>query len=221
MITIGDKLRVIKETFFLKKGEVVRVTNVDKDGFVTFVFGNNFKSSGTVDAATCKEHFEKIVEEKKKTISPAIISEYIGSLMMDSEIEVFTTFGKCTIVSCELPNGFVIVESHTCMNPEDYNEDVGVDACIDKIASRIYELESYRMQDSSFYDCCTCEGCEDCCSDAPSSNRSEIKLPEIKLEENRKDKELDDCVYDSDINCKICEDYECIFNANSGAQKKK
>ena len=60
-----------------------------------------------------------------------------------------------------MPNGFVITESSACVDPDNYNEDRGIDICLDKIVDKIWELEGYLLQNTIF------EGfkepnCEDC-----------------------------------------------------------
>ena len=44
--------------------------------------------------------------ENKNTISQADIDNMISK----SQVRIQTVFGKCTIMSVQLPNGFVIVE---------------------------------------------------------------------------------------------------------------
>ena len=55
-----------------------------------------------------------------------VTQEHIDNLIRESQINVKTVFGKCTIVSVQLKNGFVIVESNTCVNPINYDEAMGI-----------------------------------------------------------------------------------------------
>ena len=64
----------------------------------------------------------------------------IDGLIAKSQIKVQTVFGKCTIVSIQLPNGFVIVESSSCIDPINYSEVVGTSICIDRIKNKLWEL---------------------------------------------------------------------------------
>ena len=92
-----------------------------------------------------------------------ITEEYIADILEKSEFEVHTTFNKCTIVSCRLPNGFVITESSACVNTEDYDEELGANICLDKIADKVWELEAYMLQEQLYRAKTECPyGCEDC-----------------------------------------------------------
>lgn len=194
MLTNGDKLIVVKKVApFLNEGDVVKVTNVTDDGIISFAFGDNFMHMGVMNTAECENHFEKFEE---KVEAPTINEEYIAEIMENSEFDVRTVFGKCTVVSCRLPNGFVIVESSACVSPENYDEDTGAEICFDKIADKIWELEGYRLQqflweESLEDECGCCEDCEGCSCD----------------------EECDECL-ETDLDCDDCVDYECPFNPN-------
>ena len=95
---------------------------------------------------------------------------YVDWLIENAEYEVFKSFDKCTIVSCRLPNGFVITESSVCIDPESYNEDLDIDICLSRIENKVKELEAYRtcqsiyeyeMQGEPCYN--DCDDCNECC----------------------------------------------------------
>nr|WP_254786645.1 Gp49 family protein [Cytobacillus oceanisediminis] len=65
----------------------------------------------------------------------------------NSIVEVQTIFDKCTVVSCQLPNGFIIVESSACVDPANYDVKLGAQICMERITNKIWELEGYRLQD--------------------------------------------------------------------------
>lgn len=106
----------------------------------------------------------------KNTVTQSVIDE----LMESCDIAVTTAFDKCTIVACKLPNGFVIVESSSCVDPANYDEDMGVDICMKNIEKKLWELEGYLLQnklymdgitfdDDDDYDDLECDGdCENC-----------------------------------------------------------
>ena len=104
--------------------------------------------------------------------------------MENSEFEIHTVFDKCTVVSCRLPNGFVIVESSACVSPENYDEDMGAEICFDKIADKILELEGYRLQQWLWEE-----------------------------ENGYCDENCDECP-DADLDCDDCEDLDCPYNPN-------
>lgn len=84
----------------------------------------------------------------KNTVTQAIVDE----LMESCDIAVTTAFDKCTIVACKLPNGFVIVESSSCVDPANYDEDMGVDICMKNIEKKVWELEGYLLQNQLYFD---------------------------------------------------------------------
>lgn len=77
-----------------------------------------------------------------------VTQEQINQIMEQSNIEIQTYLGKCTIVACQLPNGFIIVESSACVDPANYDERLGAEICLQRIANKVWELEGYKLQDS-------------------------------------------------------------------------
>lgn len=196
MLNTGDKLIVTKTVApFLKEGDVVEVTNVTDDGIISFAFGDNFMHMGVMNTAECEAHFAK-VNEKMET--PTITEEYIDEILENCEFDVRTVFDKCTVVTCRLPNGFVISDYAACVDPKNYDEDMGIEICHERIKNKVWELEAYRLQqhlwEESMNECsCCCEECEE---------------PFCDCEDD-----CDECFY-SDLDCDDCEDYECEFNPN-------
>lgn len=170
MLTNGEKLVVTKGVAgFLEEGDIVKVVNVSDNGLISFAFGDGFVHMGLMNTKECEEHFKKYKEPKK---APTITQEHIDDILEHSEIDVETVFDKCTIVKCQLPNGFVIVESSACVSPENYDEDMGIDICLERIKNKVWELEGYRLQCELYesmnteecpYDCneCPCAGCDE------------------------------------------------------------
>ena len=190
-VNIGDKLVVTKKiASFLDVDDIVRVVDVDESGVISFAFGENFMHKGIMNATECEEHFAKV----KEKVAPTITSEMVEEILSNSEIMTETVFDKCTIVSCRLPNGFVIVESSACVSPENYNEEMGLNICLDKITNKIWELEGYRLQEEIYRTSTECEcPCNECdwCVEA--------------------DEEVD-CL-DTDLDCDDCTDSDCPFNS--------
>lgn len=79
-------------------------------------------------------------------VNNTITQAEIDDLISKSQINVRTVFAKCTIVSVQLPNGFVLVESSSCVDPLNYSEAMGMSICIERIKNRLWELEGYRLQ---------------------------------------------------------------------------
>jgi hypothetical protein len=78
----------------------------------------------------------------KNTVTQADIDKMIR----ESQVQVKTMFGKCTIVAVQLKNGFVIVESSSCVDPMNYSEAQGMAICMERIKNKLWELEGYKLQ---------------------------------------------------------------------------
>lgn len=76
----------------------------------------------------------------------SLTQEEIDDIIKESEIITMTMFDKTTIVIAKLPNGFVIVESSSCVSPENYDVAVGKEICMERIENKIWELEGYALQ---------------------------------------------------------------------------
>lgn len=74
-----------------------------------------------------------------------LTEEYIQGILDQSEFTFSTQFDKVAIVACKLPNGFIIVEHSAFIDPKDYDEEMGKDLCLQKIGSKLWELEGYKM----------------------------------------------------------------------------
>lgn len=84
--------------------------------------------------------------KKRNTIT----DEQIDEIVNRTEFKTMTIYGKTTIVSAKLPNGFVIVEASSCVDPDNYDETIGADVCKKRIINKIWELEGYKLQDELY-----------------------------------------------------------------------
>ena len=75
-----------------------------------------------------------------------VTHEQIADLIIKSKVEVKTIFDKCTIVTVQLPNGFVITESSACVDPANYDKAIGYHICMERIENKLWELEGYCLQ---------------------------------------------------------------------------
>ena len=135
----------------------------------------------------------------KNTVTQSVIDE----LMESCDIAVTTAFDKCTIVACKLPNGFVIVESSSCVDPANYDEDMGVDICMKNIEKKLWELEGYLLQNKLYMDGITFDDddddleCDGDCENCDLFDRDDDDDTEDEKEEKPKhtDKKHDDDEY--------------------------
>lgn len=75
-----------------------------------------------------------------------ITTEHVDNIIAKSDIVSRKFFDKCLMVTVKLPNGFVIVESSSCVDPKNYDFDIGYSICINKVKDKVWELEGYRLQ---------------------------------------------------------------------------
>lgn len=74
-----------------------------------------------------------------------VTQKQIDCLIENAQIDVKTIFDKCTVVTCKLATGFVIVESTGAVDKQNYSEDIGKEICIAFIKNRLWEFEGYKL----------------------------------------------------------------------------
>lgn len=79
-----------------------------------------------------------------------ITKERIDHLLNSGDVEVRTVFGKCTTVTMQLENGFILTESSACVDPANYDPELGKKLCYEHIENRLWELEGYALQKQVF-----------------------------------------------------------------------
>lgn len=108
----------------------------------------------------------------KNKISEKDVQENMQDIIVKTEVE----FGKpVTYVTVRMKNGFTVRESSTCVNPVNYDEEVGAQICLEKIEDKIWMLLGYQLQESmakhdnkpksSDNECDDCEFKNDCQND--------------------------------------------------------
>ena len=94
------------------------------------------------------EHFEKFFIQVDP--NPELVKSEISvsQKMVDEFIaydEVKTMGDATTVVRCVLRNGFVIVESSSCVDPANYSEEMGAEICRERIKNKIWELLGFLL----------------------------------------------------------------------------
>lgn len=74
------------------------------------------------------------------SVGPNMVDEFIAFT------ETKTMGNNTTVVRCVLRNGFVIVEASSCVDPENYSEEMGYDICMEKVRDKIWELLGFLLQ---------------------------------------------------------------------------
>jgi len=75
-----------------------------------------------------------------------VTQQDIDNILEKTQWTVEEFHGKCTVVVAKLPNGFILTESSACVDPADYDMDIGMECCKERILNKIWELEEYRLQ---------------------------------------------------------------------------
>jgi hypothetical protein len=76
------------------------------------------------------------------TVTHQQVCEIFEKSVRETEVWGNKTF----IMKCVLPNGFVIVEYASCVDPANFSTNVGYEICEERIKNKIWELEGYKLQ---------------------------------------------------------------------------
>lgn len=77
-----------------------------------------------------------------------VTKENILANMQDVIVRTVMEFDKpCTYVTVRMKNGFTLRESTTCVDPANYNEEIGKEICLRKIEDKVWFLLGYALQD--------------------------------------------------------------------------
>lgn len=77
-----------------------------------------------------------------------VTEQQVDEILENAVISWDTKFDKCTVMYCQLENGFIIVESSACVDPENYSSKMGYKICLERVRNRVWELEGYALQKS-------------------------------------------------------------------------
>lgn len=75
-----------------------------------------------------------------------VTEEQVNDILKRSTTNVQTLFDKVTVVTVQLPNGFVLSESAGAVSKENYSEEIGKQICMERIVNKVWELEGYVLQ---------------------------------------------------------------------------
>lgn len=73
-----------------------------------------------------------------------VTGEEIDALMEAAEFSDCKLYGNTTVVTAKLPNGWTITEQSACIDPDNYDHDLGVEICKKRIEDELWKLEGYR-----------------------------------------------------------------------------
>ena len=73
-----------------------------------------------------------------------VTKEDVENFIKELEVEKFGE--KTTIVKAVLQNGFVLVEHSSCVDPINFDMELGKQICIERIENKIWELLGFKLQ---------------------------------------------------------------------------
>ena len=148
MLKTNDKIVLVNEMgMFTNVGEVCNVVKVEDNGTIWFSFGGGLHM-GCMSEDEFEKYFEVYEAPERMTFDDAM--EFIEHC----DVMVDTVFDRCTVMCCQLPNGFVIVENSACIDKDIYSEEVGIRICKEKVAAKILELNAYNTLEQEYDGCC-------------------------------------------------------------------
>jgi hypothetical protein len=74
-----------------------------------------------------------------------VTQQDIDDLMSSAKFSVRTEFGKTTVMTAQLKNGFTITEAASCVAPDNYDQETGENICRQRIVRRLWELAGYEL----------------------------------------------------------------------------
>lgn len=81
------------------------------------------------------------------TVTKEEVMENMRDVICNTTIE----FDKpVTYVTVRMKNGFTLRESTTCVDPANYDEEIGKQICLEKIKDKIWFLLGYALQDKMY-----------------------------------------------------------------------
>lgn len=191
---VGDVMVMKKKIGYLSEvGDIFTVAGVSRG--VVCLRGEDARVELTLDVNTASTYFTKIEEDEIEEFEDyeefdecdehgclsgiRVTPDEVNWLIEHSDIIVKTLFDNCTMVALRLPSGFVIVETSACVDPDNYDVEVGKAICMKKIRDRIWELEGYTL-----------------CKDLWEMDMYEEDI-------NDDDDEYDECEYCDDLDCEL------------------
>lgn len=67
----------------------------------------------------------------------------INQIVKDSAEKIWEPFPGITIVAWQLPNGFVISDQSGCIDPKDYDRDIGIEIARKHLEDKVWQLYGF------------------------------------------------------------------------------
>ncbi len=80
-------------------------------------------------------------------IKNTVTQEIVDNSIIETDVRTIELVGKKhTLVAVKLQNGFTVIETTTCVDPDNYSEEIGAEICLKRIKDKIWMLEGYYLQ---------------------------------------------------------------------------
>lgn len=95
-----------------------------------------------------KETFEKqnflLNDPDNNTVTQEDVDAFIKQIRA-TEVTPNDIGTRVTVVTATLANGFTITESSTCVDPKNYDVEICIDCCIERIADKVWTLLAFLL----------------------------------------------------------------------------
>lgn len=82
-----------------------------------------------------------------------VTKEQVAANMQDVHVETIDALGKpITVVTVKMKNGFILCESSSCVDPANYDVNIGKEICLRKIEDKIWYLLGFLLQNNLYLD---------------------------------------------------------------------
>ena len=102
--------------------------------------------------------------------------EMIDALMNEAKVTAEKMGAKTTVVHLTLPNGFEFVESYSCVDAANFDMEIWLRICLNRIRDQLLKMEGYRLQ-------CEVATCGGNASVVAESFQDRVRAEKAELEE--------------------------------------
>ena len=90
------------------------------------------------------------------TVSNKVTLDQIKSILDSAETEEIVFWDKEVVVSYKLYNGFTIIGRGACVDPVNFNIEIGRTVAREQAENKLWELEGYLLQNKVYNNSCIC-----------------------------------------------------------------
>lgn len=77
----------------------------------------------------------------------SLTEEDIDAIQAQCKEDVWEPFPGITIVAWNLPNGFTISDQSGCVDPKNYDREIGVEICREHLRDKLWMLYGFLLKD--------------------------------------------------------------------------